>query len=722
LSNFFAPEPEAQQMGAMPRGTKIQRRILLAALILVPLALGACWLRGYTAKRSGQATPPAASQRLPAVFEVGEAIYDGGLKAGWEDRSLSRRELLSGQPARVSFGSFGGLMLHHEPLGPSFGALVFRFKAPETFLDFLSVSLTSAPPAKQTFPSVAVTSENITPLADGWREVSIPFRALNPAAAPFDGVALRARRMVGDEMVSIDNLVLTKADSGAAPAVGAPARRNFVTLDCRAQARAISPLIYGIAQGVVSSGETAHRIGGNAMTRLNWDLGNVWNTGSDWFFENVKGDDAGLPFWLSEAQAAGLQMGLTVPMIGWVAKDSTSSGFPRSKFGPQRKYDQYRPEAGDGFSPAGKPLAPLPPTQTSEPAPPERIQRWVEAIVERDRKSGKRSVQQYMLDNEPDLWHLTHRDVHPEPLTYDELLDRTLRYGGAVRRADPEAIIAGPTSWGWTGYFFSAKDNVAGAMLQPDRRAHGGEPLLAWYLRKLAEHERATGERILDVLDVHYYPQAQHVHSPNADPETAALRLRSTRSLWDPSYVDESWIKESVRLLPRLQEWVDKNYPGRRISLGEWSFGGEQHISGGLATAEALGRFGQHGLYSAFYWNKPPPGSPAFWGFRAFRNYDGKGSSFLELSVRAASTKQVSVFASRDPQSSRFVLVLLNLDPTHAALLDFDVSSCGPLERSRTFSYRGDSAGFALEPQSGNGLAGLTLAPYSIGVIELSKR
>ena len=136
-----------------------------------------------------------------------------------------------------------------------------------------------------------------------------------------------------------------------------------------------------------------------------------------------------------------------------------------------------------------------------------------------------------------------------------------------------------------------------------------------------------------------------------------------------------------MRLLPRLKEWVDRNYPGRKISLGEWSFGGEQDISGALATAEALGRFGQHGLYSAFYWNKPEQGSPTFWGFRAFRNYDGKGARFLDLSVQAASTNQVSVFASRDEQSSRYVVVLINLDPNYAAELDFEVSSCGAFGR-----------------------------------------
>jgi hypothetical protein len=114
------------------------------------------------------------------------------------------------------------------------------------------------------------------------------------------------------------------------------------------------------------------------------------------------------------------------------------------------------------------------------------IRRWIKSVRQRDEARGARGVDMYILDNEPDLWNTTHRDVHPDPLTYDELLDRTLRYGAAIREADPEAVIAGPASWGWSGYFFSAKDVAVGSNLQPDRRAHGGVPLLPWYLRALA--------------------------------------------------------------------------------------------------------------------------------------------------------------------------------------------------------------------------------------------
>lgn len=506
-----------------------------------------------------------------------------------------------------------------------------------------------------------------------------------------------------------------------------------VRIDCKHEPLVISPLIYGIAHGDGSAGETLRRIGGNAMSRLNWELGNVWNTGNDWYFENVHAE-TGLWQWLEEAQAAGKSMALTVPMLGWVAKDGTSVGFPVSRFGRQRKHDPLRPEAGDGFSADGRELEPGPPTLTSEPAPPERIEGWVRRIRERDARSAKRSVALYLLDNEPDLWHKTHRDVHPEPISYDELLERTLRYAQAIRNGDPEATIAGPSSWGWPAYFTSAKDIAAGGPLQRDRLAHGGVPLLPWYLGELQAHELRSGVRLLNVLNVHYYPQAPGVYGQSAatDPVTAALRLRATRSLWDPDYRDESWIGTPVRLLPRLKAWTEEHYPGTRFSLGEWSFGAEQHISGGLATAEALGRFGQHGLYAAAYWRAPPAGSATHWAFRAFRNYDGRRARFLELSLRASSPEPISAFASRSEDGSRYVVILINRDAERALQPVLDVSSCGSLRRERMFRYSASTSGIELVERLETGSPNTTdatrnpvslpapLAAYSLAIIELS--
>src|SRR3954465_1041714 len=98
-----------------------------------------------------------------------------------------------------------------------------------------------------------------------------------------------------------------------------------------------------------------------------------------------------------------------------------------------------------------------------------------------DSARPQKSVAMYILDNEPNLWNRPPRDVPPDPLSYDELLDRTLRYGAAIRQADPDAVIAGPAEWGWPGYFFSAKDQT-GFVSGLDRKAHGEVPLIPWYL------------------------------------------------------------------------------------------------------------------------------------------------------------------------------------------------------------------------------------------------
>jgi hypothetical protein len=661
------------------------------------------------------AQPAPAPTPRPAKIESAETLYEGGLKGGWQDYGWGAHDL-SGGPARINLSNYGGFILHHEPLSTRYGGLSFRMRAPAAFGNFLQVQLVNG--EDKSLPAIAIGPERVRKLPGGWQDVYVSFTDLNPSNAPFDRIFLHAKTQVGKEWVEFDKIVLTKFDPKTAGAAPATATKNVsLQVNCKAPGHAISPYIYGIAGGVSDTGATARRWGGNPMTRYNWQLGNAYNVGKDWFFEN--GTCGHYRDYLSENQKANLASALTVPIIGWVAKDTSSVGFPKSVYGAQHAHDPHRPEAGDGVSVDGSNVQPKSPTITSVPGPPEMMQKWVEAIRTQDEKTGKRSVKMYILDNEPALWNSTHRDVHPAALTYDELLDRTIRYGTAIRNADPQALIAGPAEWGWTAYFYSAKDAEAGVTFRPDRRAHGDMPLLPWYLKQLKEHERSSGKRVLDVLDVHFYPQGNGVYSANADPATAALRLRSTRALWDPNYKDESWIAEPVRLLPRLKEWVQQNYPGLAISIGEYNFGGEQHMSGGLALAEALGRFGTEGIDYAFYWFEPPPNSPAYWAFRAFRNFDGKNGKFLNRSVDTKMGTNVSLFASRDDSGKHMVLIALNLDPTTAAKATIAMNECGALVTRRKFVYSSQAPAFVEEAsKTGRGFEEV-LAPYSINVFDV---
>ncbi|MFL5582815.1 MAG: glycoside hydrolase family 44 protein, partial [Gemmatimonadaceae bacterium] len=516
----------------------------------------------------------------------------------------------------------------------------------------------------------------------------------------------------------------------------ASADPGALRIDCAAGARPISPMIYGVAFDFMRDARDAYvwrmrpgarRWGGNPASRFNWRDGHAWNMASDWYFRNVNytGRDAfSYRDFLDSNRVRGVATSLTVPMLDWVAAADSGHSFSVRLDGAQQYADPDVPDAGNGVAADGS-LIRVPPERASVPSSPGSVGAWAAAIrARRDSGGWGRDVQTYILDNEPMLWNSTHRDVHPEPVSYDELLERTIRYGTAIRRADPGALIAGPAAWGWPGYFFSAVDAQRGFWLRPDRLRHGNVPLLPWYLRRLREHERRTGVRVLDVVDVHFYPMGAGVGGDDGarDPETAARRIRATRALWDSTYVDESWIDEPVRLIPRLREWIAREYPGRGISIGEWSFGAPTHMSGGLAAAEALGRFGQLGLHSAFYWTYPPEDSPAFHAFRAFRDYDGRGAAFLDWSVPTRAAPGLSLFASRDSAATRLVAVLLNPDPERAAVARVDHASCGTAAGRRLFTYAGAAGG--LRPDSSvaaTGAAfGVTLPPYSINVVEIT--
>jgi Glycoside hydrolase family 44 len=689
------------------------RPFLLAGLASLAVSFDSV---SWSAEPSKAAKPSGLPQTTPS-----ELIYDGGLRPGWQDWGWGSHDLSQGA-AKIVMAQYGGFILHRDGLSGRFASLAFQMKAPPEYGDFLRVKL-GYQKDDASYPEVDVTKEHVQPLKDGWVQVTVPWNLLNPSAAPVERIMIHARAVVGTEPVKFDKIMLLPFDAKAvAKALAkAPTRAEKLAVRCNESEHPISQYIYGAAGGgddLWELGATARRWGGNPTTRYNYQV-NAYNVGKDWFFENGKAEE--YRHFLDDNRKHGLATALTIPTIGWVAKDTTASGFPVSIFGPQRATDQWRPDAGDGVKKDGTVIRPGPPTHSSIAAPPSFMKTWVETILREDAKGGQRSVHMYFLDNEPNLWNSTHRDVHPDPLTYDELLDRTIKYASAIRAADPKAIIAGPAEWGWTGYFYSAADTAAGVQQAPDRRAHGDMPLVPWYLKKLAEYEKTKGTKLLDVLDLHMYPQAANVYGGGGtDPATAKLRIRSTRALWDIAYPDESWINDAVRLIPRMKEWVNQNYPGLAISIGEWNFGGERHMSGALALAEALGRFGREGVDYAYYWTTPPRNSPAFWAFRAFRNYDAKGGHFLESSLATQMGTDLSIYASRDASHKHMVVVTLNFDPTKAANASIAIDGCGRVASYRKFTYGPHTDSITDEGAKSAHSIQEFLPPYSINVFDIT--
>jgi Glycoside hydrolase family 44 len=470
-----------------------------------------------------------------------------------------------------------------------------------------------------------------------------------------------------------------------------------ITVDPAANRHPIDPNIYGVAHATTAQladlNAPLNRNGGNNTTRYNWQL-NADNRGNDWYYESIADSSAtagerGDTF-IANARAANAKAMLTIPTIDWVAKVGSGrtklAGFSIAKYGAQSGNDwQWFPDAGNGVRTDGSFITGNDPNDANVSSNSTFQQGWVQHVVSRWGTNAAGGLRYYILDNEPSLWHSTHRDVRPTGATMDDIKNRVVDFATKIKAVDSTALVVGPEEWGWSGYFYSGYDQQYGSLhgwsVLPDRNNHGGADYLTWLLGQLKQASTAAGQRLLDVFTVHYYPQGGEF----SDDVSSAMQLRrnrSTRSLWDPAYVDETWINDRVQLIPRLKTWVSTSYPGTLVGITEYNWGAENHINGATTQADVFGIFGREGLDMGARWTTPAASTPTYKAMKMYRNYDGNKSAFGETSVAASTPNPdtVSAFAALRSVDGALTVMVINkqLSTSPAALLNLS-----------TFAHRG---------------------------------
>jgi len=295
----------------------------------------------------------------------------------------------------------------------------------------------------------------------------------------------------------------------------------------------------------------------------------------------------------------------------------------------------------------------------------------------------------YSLDNEVMLWNSTHRDVHPQPATYDEIWSKGLSYGQAIKQQDPDAKVTGPVTWGYCDLFTSASDAASGNCLDgSDRAGHGGIPFVAWYAQQICANVLPGGAHAVDYVDLHYYPQGNVALNDDDSPTTSARRLRSLKELYDPNWVSESWIADlgdndsnhydKPNLIPRVRAWIDQYCPGLKLAITEYNWGNDGTSSGAVAQAELFGIFAREGVDLATRWVAPEPDTRAERAYTLFLNYDGAGSKVSGDSVSATSANVDQIGAYAFTSAGRTMVLLTNKDTvTHDVALTFDSAHAG---------------------------------------------
>ena len=516
------------------------------------------------------------------------------------------------------------------------------------------------------------------------------------------------------------------------PAISQPIDVS-ITIAADGNPHPISPLIYGInayvydaewqsandwqvgAQNQAANlNITAQRLGGNTMTSYNYENG-FSNSGADDrdlngvslhtnnSFQSFIAGAGGAPYSVGKALTTfhdhSLSLGaaslLQLPGAGYVAADGNGA-VAAAESAPSARWKRAvndKPGSPGSLS--------LPPDLDDDAI---YVDEELNFLMNRyGNAASPQGIGLYELDNEPGLWHHfptngesgTHPRLHTELATCGDLLQKNISLAQTIRRMDPSAQITGPAMWGYPEFYslWSIYDGQSHA--PADWATYNAEPFLTnnsgddyrynrmtWvnaYLANMKAASDQAGGRLLDMFTIHYYADGEAI-------STNEKRMQATRSLWDPAYVETSWITKqgngftdgrALQLLPKLKQAIADFYPDTKLGITEYSFGGRHHISGAIAQADALGIMGREGVTMAYYFG--PVRDYIAAAFRLYRNYDGKNGAFGQMGAQCTTSdaQNSSAYAAMDTQG-RLHIILLNKNSTQPLMTTIATGAAKP--------------------------------------------
>jgi hypothetical protein len=257
------------------------------------------------------------------------------------------------------------------------------------------------------------------------------------------------------------------------------------------------------------------------------------------------------------------------------------------------------------------------------------------------------------MDNEPGIWSGTHDDVMKEQISAEDFMQIYFEVAKKARAKFPEIKLVGPVvtnEWQWY--------NWGG-----DKVTEGGRsyPWLEFFIKRIGEEQKASGIRLLDVLDFHFYPsesQANDIvqlHRVWFDmiydyPGANGVKRSGTGS-WDNSITKE-YIMERCRVW--LEKYLGANH-GVTFGVTEIGIGGDDPNVTAVWYASNLGVFADEGveIFTPWSWKT------GMWEvLHLFSRYN------QEIRIQSSSDEEITVsaYASINAKLNTMTIVLVSRD------------------------------------------------------------
>lgn len=271
--------------------------------------------------------------------------------------------------------------------------------------------------------------------------------------------------------------------------------------------------------------------------------------------------------------------------------------------------------------------------------------------------------QYWSMDNEPEIWSGTHDDVMKEQIKAFEFMELYFDVALKAKAINPNIKLCGPVmanEWQWYKY--------SDQQLRIDNTYYCW---LEYFIKKAADKEKETGIRVLDVVDIHWYP------GETADADVVQLH----RVFYDEDFnypgangvktINGGWNNnlQNEYILKRIEDWLDKHFGenhGIGIGISEFGANNSKANVNAVLYASILGTFANNGIefFTPWHWNK------GMWEVMHIFSNHAKTSSVESTSDEES---QVSAYSTINDSGDSLTVMLVNrsLSATRNTQLSF---------------------------------------------------
>jgi hypothetical protein len=264
---------------------------------------------------------------------------------------------------------------------------------------------------------------------------------------------------------------------------------------------------------------------------------------------------------------------------------------------------------------------------------------------------NKNNILFWSMDNEPDIWNSTHDDVMKTQPSAEAFMQLYFTVAKKARAKFPNIKLTGPvpaSEWQWYSW------NNSKITVGPKSYVW-----LEFFIKRISEEQTASGIRLLDVLDIHSYPnesndsdivQLHRIYFDSTYVYPGANGVKTTAaSGWDNTITNEN-------IFGRCNKWLNQymgpNH-GVTCSVSEYGFTNNNASVTSVSYGSVIGTFADNGVdfFTPWYWHI------GMW--ETLHLYSHYSKSVRVQSV-SNNNKYVSSYSSINTASDSMTLILVN--------------------------------------------------------------